>query len=167
MKYEFFVKDLGRTSLSTLGLLQLIAPSLNYKPNFYFRDSKSLLVAKVVDSSTLSLLRDTLFQLKIDPNKLFDVEIDRLEPFSYIGEHKDTVFSPTPATYHKLHLPIITNDKCGAMWNKDGKQTFATHLKEGHVYLFNNIDVHSVVNLSSSARYHVILRVKQEGIPNA
>ena len=57
MKYEFFVKDLGRTSLSTLGLLQLIAPSLNYKPNFYFRDSKSLLVAKVVDSSTFFVER--------------------------------------------------------------------------------------------------------------
>ena len=125
------------------------------------------MTAKLVDSDILALLKESLLQLQVDSSKLFDVEVDRLEPFSYIGEHKDNVFSSSPESYHKLHLPIITNGSCGSMWNKDGKQTFATHLKEGHVYLYNNIDVHSVVNLSSSARYHVILRVKQEGIPNA
>lgn len=85
MKYEFFVKDLGKVRLELLNRLQSLATSLEYKTSMYFKDSKALMIAKLVDSDVLALLKESLLQLQVDSSKLFDVEVDRLEPFSYIG----------------------------------------------------------------------------------
>ena len=67
-----------------------------------------------------------------------------------INPHKDHGYSLSRA--HRLHLPIITNDK--VEFTIDG---VTKNLAEGELYEINNRGLHSVKNLSNSARVHLIL----------
>lgn len=74
----------------------------------------------------------------------------RLKPHGTIAEHRDMNFSLTHS--HRIHLPIVTNDK---VLFTVGKET--VHLREGQLTEINNRRTHSVHNDSPQHRVHLIL----------
>lgn len=74
----------------------------------------------------------------------------RLEAGCGIAAHRDMNFSLTHS--HRVHLPIITNDK---VLFSIGKETM--NLPEGHLYEINNRRVHSLQNDGEEDRVHLIL----------
>ena len=59
---------------------------------------------------------------------------------------------------HRLHIPIITNDKC--IFNIDNN---ILNMKEGYLYELNNLLEHSVENNGDNDRIHLIIDI----IPNS
>lgn len=74
----------------------------------------------------------------------------RLSPGGEIAEHRDMNFSL--AHSHRVHLPVITNDK---VWFTVGSETL--NIPEGEIYEINNRRMHSVRNEGDEARIHLIL----------
>lgn len=67
-----------------------------------------------------------------------------------IAAHQDNNFSLTHS--HRVHLPIVTNDK---VTFTVGRETI--HMAEGQLYEINNRRMHSVDNQGSEDRVHLIL----------
>lgn len=77
----------------------------------------------------------------------------RLMPAGLIKPHKDK--GPITARTHRVHVPIITNDKCTFTV---GDMTM--NLKPGEIWIIDNTDkLHSVQNLGQSPRIHLIVDV--------
>jgi len=74
----------------------------------------------------------------------------RLAAGGEIPAHKDGNFSL--AHSHRIHLPVVTNDK---VYFTVGSET--RNLKEGELVEINNRRTHSVVNAGTEDRVHVIL----------
>jgi quercetin dioxygenase-like cupin family protein len=74
----------------------------------------------------------------------------RLKSGGEIAAHTDGNFSLVHS--HRIHLPIITNDE---VWFAVGSET--VNLKEGELYEINNRRVHSVKNVGSEDRVHLIM----------
>ena len=53
----------------------------------------------------------------------------------------------------RLHIPIITNDKCFFYFPKHKQDFF---LEEGKVYLVNTTETHTFVNSSTDHRIHLV-----------
>lgn len=75
--------------------------------------------------------------------------IVKMAPHSEISEHTDNGFSLSRV--HRIHLPIITNDKVEFTVDDVTKT-----LKEGELWEINNRGRHHVKNLSEHARIHFI-----------
>jgi len=73
----------------------------------------------------------------------------KLAPHSEISEHTDNGFSLSRV--HRIHLPIITNEKVEFTVDDVTK-----NLKEGQLWEINNRGTHSVKNLSEQSRVHFI-----------
>ncbi|MFC3051574.1 aspartyl/asparaginyl beta-hydroxylase domain-containing protein [Kordiimonas pumila] len=78
------------------------------------------------------------------------VNLVKLAAGGEIAEHKDMNFSL--AHSHRIHVPIITNDK---VVFKVGQE--ALSMKEGEIYEINNRRTHAVVNGGTEDRVHLIL----------
>lgn len=78
------------------------------------------------------------------------VSLVRLKAGCTIAKHQDMNFSLTHS--HRLHLPVITNDK---VWFTVGSETL--NLREGQLYEINNRRLHSVANQGDADRVHLIL----------
>lgn len=76
--------------------------------------------------------------------------LTRLAPDSSIPEHRDGSFSLEHS--HRIHLPIITNDR--VRFSVGGEEI---HLGEGEIWEINNMRQHAVKNDSDVARVHLIL----------
>jgi aspartyl/asparaginyl beta-hydroxylase (cupin superfamily) len=71
-----------------------------------------------------------------------------------IGRHKDK--GVITAATHRIHVPIITNDKC--VFTVD---TQSMVLPAGEVWIIDNVDkYHSVSNKGSNSRIHLIIDVR-------
>lgn len=55
---------------------------------------------------------------------------------------------------HRLHIPIITNDKVYFFVNNTGY-----HLTVGNIYELNNVAPHAVYNLSDQDRVHLMIDI--------
>lgn len=78
------------------------------------------------------------------------VSLVRLLAGHDIAEHEDKNFSLTHS--HRIHLPIITNDR---VHFSVGSET--TNMQAGQLYEINNRRTHSVRNEGSEHRVHLIL----------
>jgi len=74
----------------------------------------------------------------------------RLRAGCGIAEHRDMNYSLTHS--HRIHLPIVSNDRVRFTV---GKETL--HLAEGQLYEINNRRLHSVQNDGAEDRVHLIL----------
>lgn len=113
--------------------------------------------------------------------KYFDAEgnistnLSRMAPYSYVSEHSDynaNTFGDRQDDIIKLQIPIITNPGAGLMWpetqpteeqlarNPDatGLPSACCSLREGGIYIMNNVRKHSSVNFSSEYRYWLTCR---------
>jgi hypothetical protein len=67
--------------------------------------------------------------------------------------------SKTCLTWHydstpRIHLPIITNDKCFMVW-----ENYTKHLEEGILYQVNTKIPHTAMNASFEERIHIVATV--------
>lgn len=67
-----------------------------------------------------------------------------------ISAHVDNVF--TLSHSHRVHIPIITNDKV-----KFSIADQTKNLKEGEIWEINNREMHSVLNDGDTSRTHIII----------
>lgn len=67
-----------------------------------------------------------------------------------IAPHVDNLY--TLSHSHRIHIPIITNDKVDFLIGDEVK-----NLKEGEIWEVNNRQMHSVVNNGDHSRVHIII----------
>lgn len=84
-------------------------------------------------------------------------EVATLVPGVTLGWHKD------PQWFHdncvRLHVPIITNDRCVQLW--EGEEH---HMSLGFLYELNNRVLHSAANRGIESRTHLILDIMPEAL---
>ena len=80
------------------------------------------------------------------------VMLARLAAGGKIDPHYDVGI--TNHLTHKIHVPIVTNDK---VWFHVGTKRF--QLSVGRAYELNNTKLHSVVNRGDAARTHLIFEI--------
>ena len=93
---------------------------------------------------------------KHGPGYFICVLLVRLLPDSAIPGHYDTYESL--ARCHRIHVPLITNDK--VIFGVGGS---SQHMSAGEIWEINNRHKHSVTNRSEEARVHLILDYIQTG----
>jgi len=172
MKYNFLFKEIGSINVQILNELKVLALSSVYDNNLGFYNGKGIRTLMINDTSKIQTTITSISDI-LNPSGLLNSYINLVPPGHYIPEHSDsnteinTIFFQNNTIIHKIHIPIITNEAVGHMWRCkfEENRVVATHFEEGGVYLFNNIDIHSAVNLSSSeSRYHLILRYTKESL---
>jgi hypothetical protein len=161
MKYSFMFRDLGTVDLNLIKALQDYALSLEYVKGVF--NPFVILQAQVdpLQPEVQELTRQPSLAF-FNPGRLVGAEVDKMLPHAYLREHSDTVAYATGTEdniklFHKIHVPLLTPQGCSLMWRNTPTALIP---KVGHVYLINNVDVHSAVNLSNEPRYHLILKYK-------
>ncbi len=86
----------------------------------------------------------------VDNGYFVRIILVKLSGNGVINEHADNGSSLSRA--HRIHLPIITNDKVEFTVGDATKS-----LKEGEIWEINNRHTHSVKNSSEQSRVHIIL----------
>lgn len=115
--------------------IKLITHHKNYEEYAPFIDET---VSVVAEKLSLSSVKQAIFA--------------RLRAHSEIKPHKDSVGSIVKKT-HRIHLPVITNEKCSFTVSKESK-----NLKVGEIWIIDNVHkVHSVNNLGDTDRVHLII----------
>lgn len=90
------------------------------------------------------------------PGYFIRIIMTRLSPGGLINGHTDGGMSLKRC--HRVHLPVITNEKC---LFKTGNTTL--HMRAGEVWEINNRQIHGVKNAGDEARVHMILDYVQPG----
>ena len=81
--------------------------------------------------------------------------LTRLQPKSMIKTHKDR--GELTQVSHRIHVPIVTNDKCLFTIEHDQK-----NLKAGEIWMIDNTDrFHSVENGGDEHRIHLIVDARE------
>jgi hypothetical protein len=98
-----------------------------------------------------------------------ETNVAKMVPGGYVPEHSDFIantYGSRQASIIKFQIPIITNPGCGLMWRFDDNETGAEalFLEEGGIYMFDNVRVHSSVNLGKTDRYWLTSRWKVESL---
>lgn len=86
------------------------------------------------------------------------VSLVRLNPQAVISPHQDKNFSL--AHSHRVHLPVITNDKVNFTVGSETR-----NMRAGELIEINNRRMHSVSNESDEGRVHLILDWVMPGEP--
>ena len=166
MNYPYFmVLDIGVISEFWLKRLRELALDAEYRPLEAFRRGKQLQVATIEPVDLHSFVRDDVGGVGklADPEKVLDCTFDRMSPMHYLNEHSDAQVTPSVPVVHKIHVPLYTNPYVLFRWSlTSGNEVHG--LEEGHVYLYNDVLPHSVVNGGDSHRYHLIMRYRIDGI---
>jgi len=163
MKYNYHYKKLGSIEPEVLSQLKTIALAKVYRstPDF---DPNVILVAPLggvgAPPNFVDEFLATTFPM-FDQGGLVAATISKMLPQSYLMEHSDYVSIERVPSFFKLHIPIISNPLVGHMW-RELRSTL--HMAEGDIYVFDNLRIHSVVNLSDSPRYQLIARYKYESL---
>lgn len=164
MKYHFYCKNIGNVSLKHVGAMLQHIPVLDFGARF-FKPGAAISVSQDLTESEwpdlAALVNDAQAGMAqfCKPEYFLSGSIDRMTPNSYLNEHSDTALAPWSQHRHKIHIPLMTNDKVGFFW---GDSTPQFRMRTGEVFIYNNTDRHSVANLSDEDRYHLILRYKPE-----
>ena len=96
------------------------------------------------DAEINPYFKGTYFEEIITKYKLMRTRLMWLRPFSCYSMHRDTST--------RVHIPIITNDKCFFVFREDG----LFNMPSGHVYEVNTLKEHSAMNCSSEWRLHLL-----------
>jgi hypothetical protein len=166
MDYPYYVKDKGPVDQELLNnLIELVMKQdVTVIPRFSDENKVLGLVHKQIteiDKAVIEL-KATLVVPEIVGNPFGDYfTIHRLPPRSKIHEHSDITngVSWDDLWTHKLHIPLKTNPnaKFGFRRNLNSPVEWM-HLKQGHLYMYNNLAFHQVVNNShDEERIHLIM----------
>jgi quercetin dioxygenase-like cupin family protein len=132
-----FDPDFRHTHPTKLPALQMFEPSMRSA------------LAKAADHYDQSTKGQALIE-QFGLGYFIRANLVRLKSGGEIAAHTDGNFSLVHS--HRIHLPIITNDE---VWFAVGSET--VNLKEGELYEINNRRVHSVKNVGSEDRVHLIM----------
>lgn len=77
------------------------------------------------------------------------IMLAKMGPGGVIHPHVDA--NPAARWPHKVHIPILTNDRVAFFVDPDRH-----HFDEGHAYEVNNLGVHAVSNDGDTERIHLI-----------
>jgi hypothetical protein len=91
------------------------------------------------------LFKDTIFENIISKYKLFRTRLMWIHSFACYSIHKDS--SP------RLHIPVLTNNKCLFVFPDESKMFY---LPPGKVYLVDTTLHHSFCNFSEHSRLHLV-----------
>lgn len=159
MQYNFFIKKLGHVDFNLVEKIRkaLVTRVYTATPDF---NPEVILVNSLSGKSSyeIEIFEELLvnnLDILFDRHKLMNMTVSMMLPNTYLLEHSDTVSIERVQNFHKIHIPITTNDKVGHMW-RDLIHPF--HMDIGGIYLFDNMRKHSVVNLSSEPRHNIIVR---------
>lgn len=164
VKYTFEYLKLGDLRKDYLDQLVDLALEVEYYNNPEFNNSK-IHTSKTFNKS-IPLVKNIIDHL--DPMMksecFINCHFNKMLPMAYVADHSDLVATFWPTITHKIHIAVITNEKCGHMWPRAEKRldSISTHFEAGGVYLYNNVDLHSAVNLSDQERIHLIMRYTRE-----
>lgn len=93
---------------------------------------------------------------KFGPGYFIRIILTRLAPHSRITKHVDDGHSLKRC--HRIHMPVVTNDKCIFHVGATSRT-----LREGELWEINNRRVHAVDNDGEAARIHLIMDYVQPG----
>lgn len=182
MKLDQLVEDLGTVPEELLDLMTQKALSYNWNDEKFsakervFYGSKQVEAycghyLKIHDTCVLdySLLSDLEPVIKFLENKLnfkkikvYKCAVAALPPGAVISIHAD----PFVFTHvcHRIHFPIIENDKSYHVWFDKDMQINKQKMHRGHFYDFNNDIIHSGLNDPDNVenRIHIIFDVIEE-----
>ncbi len=162
MKYSFMYRHLGTINTSLLERLRELAFNSTYGVGYFSPE----VILQVFLDPQLPEIQDLTKERCLtffDPSNLVGVEIDKMLPRTYLREHSDLVAYSDESkdavhTFHKIHVPLQTYVGCALMWRYRPEALLP---QAGNVYLINNVDIHSAVNLSDHPRYHLILKYRR------
>ena len=109
-----------------------------------------------IKSSYCKTLRQKKVIAKNGPGYFVRIILTRLLPSSEITPHVDDGYSLKRC--HRIHVPIITNEKCTF---KVGAS--AIKMRAGEMWEINNRRIHAVKNNGDEARVHLIMDYVQPG----
>lgn len=160
VKYTFEYKKLGNLNQDCFNELEIFALGANYHKNSDFKDP-SVLTSETFNKS-IPFIKKIIDQLNpfMQSSEFISCHLNKLLPMTYVEDHSDLIATSWPSIIHKIHIPIITNNQCGHMWasSKYKETNTVAHFEAGGIYLYNNVDLHSAVNLSNQERIHLIMR---------
>jgi Aspartyl/Asparaginyl beta-hydroxylase len=154
---DFFYKKIGDIPPERLAQLRRLALAKQYQPTPDF-DPDVMLVCSLTGSLAYNAqVKDILTETfpMFDQAGMVATTVTLMKPRSYLLEHTDFVSIERTPSFYKLHIPLTTNDKVGYMWRD---WTGVLTMQEGEIYLFNNLRIHSVINLGNEPRYQLIAR---------
>jgi hypothetical protein len=157
MNYDFDYKQLGTVTDT------MVEKLLEFSKRFKFTPFQKW---PITSSGPLDLnlieIKDILNYLSdiADPSMCTRVHINTLLPMSYVFEHSDT-----DTDVHRLHIPLISNDRCSFMWSgRDNRMSSLCQMTVGGVYIMNEVANHSLINLSREPRIHFVLIYTSDAI---
>lgn len=161
MKHPFECKHLGSVSDQLLAELKTLALAVPYKKTY----SWDLRQSDFLNSDSPEV-KQVLLELEplVKVSTLESAAFSLLPKLTYGPEHSDQWILGYPPTNAKIHIPVITNPFVGFMWPgyDANRPAYVTQMHAGQVYLFNNTDKHSLVNLSAQEdRYHLLLEFRE------
>jgi len=172
MRHPYSYKLIGNISQTILDELKIVALEQEYIgcPDFHPNVIKiSRYMHKIAENhrNTVSKVYKELAKF-IDPTGNIGTNIACMYPNSYLVEHSDYTavnYGSMQDNIVKIQIPIITNDKVAMMWREEGKSiSTVAHLIEGGIYIVNNIQIHSAINLSDQNRYYLTMRFKNDAV---
>jgi hypothetical protein len=96
------------------------------------------------DAKLNSYFNNSIFETVISKYKITRTRLMWLKPFSCYSMHRDDSV--------RLHIPLITNDKCFFVFKEDGLH----NMEIGKVYWVDTLKEHSAMNCSSEWRLHLL-----------
>jgi hypothetical protein len=96
------------------------------------------------DTEINPYFKGTYFEEIITKYKLLRTRLLWLKPYSCYSMHRDDST--------RIHVPIITNDRCFFVFRNSGLFNMPT----GQVYHVNTLDEHSAMNCSTEWRLHLL-----------
>jgi len=109
-----------------------------------------------VEENYNKTLRQRKIIAKFGPGYFIRIILTRLAPHSQITQHVDDGHSLKCC--HRIHMPVITNEKCVFHVGASSKT-----LRAGELWEINNRRVHAVGNDGDAARVHLIMDYVQPG----
>jgi len=159
--YNFLIKELAKLDTDYLFQLQDKVKNSTY--------TKVELSDWVLDISELDK-NDIIFK-KIFSDYIqnwFNIEahvvtfVSRMDPLSYWPEH--SVYDYEDEHYFEIVIPIISDNAALIYRHAEDMKSQVSCLQEGTLYVFDNIKIHSLANISTNYRYWIVSRWKLSGL---
>jgi hypothetical protein len=145
-------ENLKSKTIELLDRFQINQISLQVKKNDTSWDKSAGWLDSVSDELSFNKihpeLKDTVFdELILSINyKIFRMRIMQMPPNTSYSTHKDPL--------SRIHIPIITNDKCAFLFPENN---YMKHMPaDGSIYWTNTKLTHTFVNWSNEPRIHIV-----------
>jgi hypothetical protein len=174
MQHPYSYKLIGNLSQSLLEELKIIAPEQEYfsVPDFHANVIKVSRSRRQLAENYQNIINKVYKELAkfFDPGGNIETNFACMYPNTYLVEHADynaVNYGSMQDNIIKIQIPIITNDKVAAMWRNtedNDLKSIVAQLVEGGIYIFNNVQIHSAINLSNQNRYYLTIRFKKDAV---